>query len=60
MCKEFKVRQNNWIHVPCSQQLWLANSVDLEMCVVGGRQSMNKLIKSETKSGDQSKEFLEK
>jgi hypothetical protein len=25
MCKEFKVCQNNWIHVPCSKQLWLVN-----------------------------------
>jgi hypothetical protein len=40
--------------------LWLANGVDLEMTVVGGRQSMNKIIKRETKSDDQSKEFLEK
>jgi hypothetical protein len=58
--KEFKVCPDNWIHAPCSKQLCLANGVDLEMTVVGGRQSMNKIIKRETKSDDQSKEFLEK
>jgi hypothetical protein len=52
---ECKVCQNNWIHVSCSKKSWIAQGIDLEMAVVCRRRCMNKVIKSEPKSEDQSK-----